>query len=219
MRFFYVRAWFKIPEALISLRDVSFLQAPPPPRVTSRNAQAGLSGWGNCWKRVASWSHLSSACRASRWAELMKLGFRGSRRDCEYSEYKDRKDWAKYVAELAFQAFLLKMPNRGCCYISKPLESTVAPHHVLGYQSGQWTWNSKYAGSLTCDNPSFVTRGRAHGKCLQLSQFNQGSCSLVSTMPSKLQRGCSGDPTPLSVCSLFWRPLPVVSPEQSFSLK
>lgn len=136
MRFFYVRAWFKIPEALISLRDVSFLQAPPPPRVTSRNAQAGLSGWGNCWKRVASWSHLSSTCRASRWAELMKLGFRGSRRNCGYSEYKDRKDWAKYVAELAFQAFLLKTPNRGCCYISKPLESTVAPTMSLGINLG-----------------------------------------------------------------------------------
>lgn len=131
----------------------------------------------------------------------MKLGFRGSCRDREYSEYKDRKDWAKYVAELAFQAFLLKMPKRGRCYISKPLKSTVAPTMPLGINLGNEHVRASIF-TLSCNNPSFVTRGRAHGKCLQLNQFNQGSCSLVSTMPSKIKCGCSGDPTPLSACSL-----------------
>ena len=70
-------------------------------------------------------------------AELMKLGFRGSHRDCEYREYNDVETWAKYVAELEFQAFLLKTPNRGCCYIREPLKSTVAPTMSLGFSLGK----------------------------------------------------------------------------------
>lgn len=144
--FSYGKTWFKLPKALISPGDVSFLQALPPPGVTSRNAQAGipgLSGWGSCWKKVPSWRQLSSAWRASRWAEIMTLVFRGSNTDCGYMGYRDVEDWAKYVAELAFQAFLIKTPSRGCCYISEWLESTVAPTMSLGFSLG-----SKGVGAL-----------------------------------------------------------------------
>ena len=46
------------------------------------------------------------------------------------------EDWAEYVAELAFQTFLLMTPNRGCCYISEPLKSRVASATSLVFSLG-----------------------------------------------------------------------------------
>lgn len=84
-------------------------------------------------------------------------------------EYKDVEDGEKRVAELALQVFLAKTPNRGCCYISELLESTVAPTMSLGFSL------SKGASAPVNLLSHIPTPGLAPGVDLMESGFNRAN--------------------------------------------